>query len=261
MRFQFFPVVLALAACGPVPLEPRDPDPGAAHFVVQSYNVKDEKSSDPATVEAVGAANADIVALQEVTPAWEQTLRARYTDAYPYMLFHPLEGAEGLGFLSRYPLRDRGVLEEPHGWHPAWHAEAETDMGRVQLLNVHLRSMFTGRSNVVTAYFSTTVDHVEEMQRFAQVREEGIPTIILGDFNEEPDGAALQLLESQGFRNALPLFHPGQPTWHNPPSWQMQQTIDHVLFDRAFTPLNSWVENIGNSDHLPVLLHVQDSSF
>jgi len=230
--------------------------------VVQSYNIKNDLSGDPSTVEAVGAAaNADIVCLQEVTVAWEEALRARYADAYPYMLFHPLEGAMGLGFLSRFPLTDLGVLEEPHGWHPAWHAEAETTMGRVHLLNVHLRSMFTGRSNAVTAYFSTNEDHLEEMQRFSQVRVEGVPTIVLGDFNEDPDGPALTFLESQGFRNALPLFHPGQPTWHNPPSWQMEQTIDHILFDGAFTPLNSWVANIGNSDHLPVLLHVQDASF
>lgn len=261
MRFRFLSFLPAIVACGPVPLEARDPDPGAAHFVVQSYNVKEDKYADASTVDAVGAANADIICLQEVTPDWEQALKSRYADVYPYMLFHPLEGAEGLGFLSRFPLRDLGVLEEPHGWHPAWHAEAETDMGRVHLLNVHLRSMFTGRSNVVTAYFSTNADHVEEMRRFAEARVEGVPTIVLGDFNEGPDGPALQFLEGDGFRNALPLFHPGQPTWHNPPAWQMEQAIDHVLFDHAFTPLNAWVENIGNSDHLPVLLHVQDASF
>jgi hypothetical protein len=37
----------------------------------------------------------------------------------------------------------------------------------------------------------------------------------------------------------------------------MEMTIDHVLFDRSFIPLNSWVENIGHSDHLPVLAHVE----
>jgi endonuclease/exonuclease/phosphatase family metal-dependent hydrolase len=37
----------------------------------------------------------------------------------------------------------------------------------------------------------------------------------------------------------------------------MEQTIDHVLFDHAFIPLNSWVENIGHSDHMPVLAHVE----
>lgn len=257
MRFRFFPFLVAAVACGPVPLEPRDPDPGAVHFVVQSYNVKEGKDDDPATVEAVGAANADVICLQEVTPAWERVLRSRYADDYPYMLFHALEGPEGLGFLSRLPLRDLGFLEEIHGWHPAWHAAADTGMGPVQLLNVHLRSMFTGRSNVVAAYVQRSADHVEEMQGFAEACAPDLPTLVLGDFNEEPDGAALAYLEGHGFQNALPLFHPGEPTWHDPPAWQMEQTIDHVLFDKSFIPLNSWVEDIGNSDHLPVLLHVE----
>jgi endonuclease/exonuclease/phosphatase family metal-dependent hydrolase len=225
--------------------------------VVQSYNVKEGKDDDAATVDAVGAGNADVICLQEVTPAWEQVLRSRYERAYPYMLFHALPGPEGLGFLSRFPLRDLGFLEEVHGWHPAWHAEADTSMGPVQLLNVHLRSMFTGRSNVVTAYFSRSGDHVEEMHDFAEACEQHLPTLILGDFNEEPDGAALAYLGSRGFQNALPLFHPGQPTWHEPPAWQLEQTIDHILFDASFTPLNAWVEDSGNSDHLPVLLHVE----
>jgi endonuclease/exonuclease/phosphatase family metal-dependent hydrolase len=248
---------LPAIACGPVPLEPRDPDPGVPHFVLQTYNLRDEISGDPATTEAVGAGGADVICLQEVTSVWEGAIRNRYTDEYPYMLFHPLDGAEGLGFLSRYPLKDLGFLEEAHGWHPAWHVQAETVMGAVQLLNVHLRSMFTGRSNVVTAYVSTSDDHLEELQAFTAACDVELPTLVLGDFNEQPDGESLKFLEDRGFQNALPLYHPGQATWHDPPAWQMEQTIDHILFDRSFIPLNSWVEDIGNSDHLPVLLHVE----
>jgi endonuclease/exonuclease/phosphatase family metal-dependent hydrolase len=249
--------LLTTAACGPAPLEPRDPDPGVPHFVVQTYNILDENGADPGTLEAIGAGNADVVCLQEVTPEWERALRARYEGVYQYTMFHALSGSEGLAFLSRFPLLDLGFHEEIHGWHPAWHAQVDTDMGPIQILNVHLRSMFTGRPSAATAYFSTSSDHVEEVQGFSAACEKGIPTVVMGDFNEEPDGAAVAYLESRGFQNALPLYHPGQPTWHQPPSWQMEQTIDHILFDHAFIPLNAWVENIGNSDHLPVLAHFE----
>lgn len=249
--------LLPVFACGPIPLEPRDPDPGVPHFVIETYNIQDTSSGDPATLEAVGAANADVICLQEVTPVWEQALRTRYEEAYPFMMFHALDGSEGLGFLSRFPLTDLGFHEEVHGWHPAWHAQADMDMGAVQILNVHLRSLFTGRDNAVTAYLSTSSDHLEEVQGFSAACEAGFPTLVVGDFNEEPDGSAVSFLEGKGFQNALPLYHPGQPTWHDTPSWQMEQTIDHVLFDHAFIPLNSWVENIGHSDHLPVLAHVE----
>jgi endonuclease/exonuclease/phosphatase family metal-dependent hydrolase len=250
-------VWLALLACGPVPLEPREPTPGVPHFVIQTYNIQDTSSGDPATLEAVGAGGADVICLQEVTPVWEEALRGRYEDSYPHMLFSALDGSEGLGFLSRFPLTDFGFLDGINGWHPAWHVQVDMDMGPVQLLNVHLRSVFTGRTSAVSAYLSTSSDHLVEVQAFSAACEAGYPTLIVGDFNEEPDGAAVAYLAARGFQNALPLFHPGQPTWHDTPSWQMEQTIDHVLFDRAFLPLNSWVENIGHSDHLPVLAHVE----
>jgi endonuclease/exonuclease/phosphatase family metal-dependent hydrolase len=249
--------LLAICACGPVPLEPRDPDPGVPHFVVQTYNIQDTSSGDAVTLEAVGAGNADVICLQEVTPIWEQALRTRYQDSYPYMLFHALDGSEGLGFLSRFALTDLGFHEEIHGWHPAWHAQVDLEMGPVQILNVHLRSVFSGRSSATTAYLSTSSDHLEEVQGFSAECEAGFPTLVVGDFNEEPDGSAVAYLESKGFQNALPLYHPGQPTWHDTASWQMEQTIDQILFDHAFTPLNSWVETIGHSDHMPVLAHVE----
>lgn len=246
-----------LGACGPAPLEPRDPDPGSVHFVVQTYNIQDTSSGDPITLEAIGAANADVVCLQEVTPLWESDIRSRYSKMYPYMLFHSLDGSEGLGFMSKQPLHDLGFHEEVHGWHPAWHALVDMAMGPLQLLNVHLRSMFSGRSSAGTAYLSTSADHLEEVQAFSAACEHGMPTLVAGDFNEEPDGSAVSYMESRGFQDALPLFHPGQPTWHDPPAWQVEQTIDQIMFDHSFIPLNSWVEDIGHSDHIPVLAHLE----
>lgn len=258
MRGSLGLVSFVSLACGPAPLEPRDPDPGAPHFIVESYNIQDTTSGDPVSLEAVNSGNADVVCLQEVTAVWEAALRARYASTYPYMLFHAFEGSEGLAFLSRVPLDDLGFHEEVHGWHPAWHALAHFDAGPVQILNVHLRSMLSGRSSAATAYFSVSSDHLEEVQAFSSACNQTYPTLVVGDFNEEPDGSAVSFLEGQrGFQNALPLFHPGQPTWHDPPAWQMEQTIDHVLFDHAFIPLNAWVANLGHSDHLPVFAHVE----
>jgi len=260
MRAGFgFSTLVALAfGCGPVPLEPRDPDPGVPHFVVQTYNIQDTTSGDPYTLDAIGTGGAAVICLQEVTPIWEQAIRTRYASSYPYMLFHALDGSEGLGFMSNVPLHDLGFHDEMHNWHPAWHVLADMEMGPVQILNVHLRSTFTG-SNIATAYFSTGTDHLTEVQEFSAQCEKGYPTLVIGDFNQQPDGSAISYLEDRGFQNALMLYHPGQPTWHDPPAWQVEQTIDHILFDHSFIPLNSWVEDIGHSDHLPVLAHLEEA--
>lgn len=246
-------------ACGERPLEPRDPTPGAVHFRVQTYNVELTDASDPTTVAAVGAAGAEIVALQEVTPAWEAVLRDRYADAYPHMLFRPDAGAGGLAVLSKLPLEDRGLLVGPGDWHPAWHVLVRTPMGWVQLLNVHLRPVFSGGGDAAESYLTAGEDHRAQVQRYTDACD-GRPTLIVGDFNEGPDGDAVRWLEGRGYRNALPLFRPGQETWRfRSVGGQLAETIDHVLFDGSFEPLNAWVEVRGESDHIPVVAHLEQS--
>jgi endonuclease/exonuclease/phosphatase family metal-dependent hydrolase len=84
------------------------------------------------------------------------------------------------------------------------------------------------------------------------------PTLVIGDFNEEDDGAVIRWLEARGYRNALPLFRPGQHTWRHPLlGFELRQSLDHILFDRAFEPLDAQVLDAGRSDHLPVLARLQ----
>ena len=35
--------------------------------------------------------------------------------------------------------------------------------------------------------------------------------------------------------------------------------VHHVLFDGSFEPLNAWVSNVGGSDHLPVVVHLEEA--
>jgi endonuclease/exonuclease/phosphatase family metal-dependent hydrolase len=239
-------------------MTPRQPTPGVPHFRVMTYNVHRERSGDAPTVAAVGDVDADIACLQEVTAAWEQSLRARYAQKYPYMLFHPKENAGGVAMLSRYPLEDHGIMPFHGDWHPGWLVEVDTPGGHIQVLNVHLRSLFNGDRDWVSNYLSTSNDHLLELDSFMSKRATSLPTVVVGDFNESPDGDAVHTLEADGFRNALPLFHPGQYTWQGASvAKALEMTIDHVLFDRSFEPLNARVYRWGNSDHLPVVADLE----
>lgn len=263
MRALSVPLVLAICACGPAPLEPRDPTPGRAHFTIQSYNVTAERFSDAATVEAVGQANADIVCLQETGREWRPVLERRYAERYPYMLFGASEGAGGLAVLSRFPLTDEGEMESPNGanphWHPAWSVTADTGREGIRILHVHLRAILSGRDTDTEAYFTVDEDHELEMRTFASQFDMTVPrSLVVGDFNEEPDGPAVRYVEGHGYSNVLPLYHPGQPTWYEPSlGGQLNKTLDHILFDGTFSPLNSWALRAGNSDHIPVLAHLE----
>ena len=68
----------------------------------------------------------------------------------------------------------------------------------------------------------------------------------------------MRWLEARGYENALPLFHPDEHTWRHPLLvWEFHQMLDHVLFDRAFVPLDARVIHAGHSDHLPIVAQLQ----
>lgn len=229
------------------------------HFRVATYNVYLHDWDDPATVAAIGATEADIVALQEVTYAWKDVLLEEYGERWPHMAFRAEEnGAGGLAVLSAYPIEELGFHVGPGDWHPAWHVLVHTPMGPVQLFNVHLRPMFSGGSGPVDSYLTLGEDHIEQISTYAADYTFEGPTIVLGDFNEGPGGEALSWLERRGFRNVLPLFHPGQETFRvRSVGNQFAEAIDHILYDDSFTPLDAWVVQRGNSDHLPVVAHFE----
>lgn len=250
-------VLGASVGCVRPPLQPRDPTPGVPHFTVQTYNVFFRDPANPETLEAIGRADADVLALLEVNPAWEEAVRDRYGTEYPHAIYRPEPGAGGYAVISRFPLIDGGLHEAPH--HPGWHVLAQTPMGVVQLLLVHLRAHFKGRTDPLEAYLEVAADHRLDIATFTAECSESLPTIVLGDFNEEGGGSAVEYLEARGFRDALPLFHPGQPTYRHRRSLggQLDASIDHIMFDDSFVPLNAWVVDAGASDHFPVVAHFE----
>lgn len=254
-------VALALSACAATPIAPRTPAPGAATYRVESYNVECGKHDDATVIEAVGAGDADIVCLQETTPQYEAALRQRYATRYPYQMYRhnaPDMGSTGLAVLSRFPVVDRGHHPGPHGWHPAWYVEVRTPSGPIQVLLVHLRAKLSGRASDLSALVNVGKDHLEEIDHFMRWSVPDEPTLVVGDFNEEADGAAVTWLEARGYKNALPLFRPRATTWRHPLlAWELRETLDHILFDRAFLPLDARVIHAGHSDHLPVVARLQ----
>ena len=239
-------------------LAPREPTPGVPHRTGMRFNGPRDEAGDAGTVSAIGEPDADIVCLQEITPAWERAVRERYATQYPYMVIAPQDDAGGLAVLSRFPLEDHGIMRFQDDWHPAMRVVAETPAGRVQVVHVHLRSMFEGRSNPLASFVKRSGDHLSEIRTYKGQAEAGIPTIVAGDFNENQKGKAVRWLEARGFQNALRLYRPRQHTWRGRTITRpVKMTIDHVLFDQSFEPLDAWVARRGASDHYPVLAHLE----
>lgn len=235
---------------------PRAPAPGEAALRVMTYNVNYGLAGDPATIDAIAGADADVVLLQETSARWEVALRARLGDRYPHMAFHHAPAAGGMGVLSRLPLEGLEWLRPPAGgWFVAGRVVVVAPLGRVQILNLHLHPPISEGGSVVSGYFTTPAVREQELQRhFGRLRP-GEPTLVVGDFNEGAGGRALRWLQAQGYGNALQDFQPGADTWRWTTSVGTVRTqLDHLAYDeRLLTPLRAEVLSEGRSDHLPVV--------
>lgn len=245
---------LMTACVSPPELRPRAPTPGVPHVQIASFNVDLKRFDDAPTVEAVGRTGAAIVVLQEVSAGWREALEARYASDYPHRAYEG-EASGGLAILSKHPFADGGVIPGVDGWHPAWRVVVDAPTGPLQVLAVHLKPPYSKREGI-SGYFDADAAHVREIRTFLDACAPDLPTIVLGDFNESVDGAAIEFLEDRGFRNVLPQFRPGQETWRYARATYDQtiDTLDHILYTaRELDPLNAYVRYDGNSDHLPVV--------
>ena len=126
---------IAPTGCSTPPRTAELPTPGQPSLSIATFNVNFGLDGDPDTVAAIP--DADIVLLQETTEAWEHALE---TDPHPYRAFRHCCLAGGLAILSRFPFREAAYVDPPEGgWFPGWVLVAETPLGRLQLLDVHLR--------------------------------------------------------------------------------------------------------------------------
>ena len=218
-----------------------------------TYNVNYGLAGDRASLDAIARADADVVFLQETTSAWEIAIRGRLTDTYPQMGFRHCCTAGGLAVLSKTPFHTgKYIASEGEGWFPAWIVVVETALGDVQVLNVHLRPPLSSSGSVVSGYVSTPAIRRAEIARFYGHLDRGLPTLVVGDFNESDD-LAIAYLAERGLTSALPRFAGPQATWRWDTSiGRLSSQLDHIVHGPRLAPLEVRVIPAGRSDHLPV---------
>ncbi len=226
-----------------------------------TYNVNYANPDPQASLDAIAAADADVVLLQEITPAWQRALAHRFEKTYPHQIFRlHTRAAGGLAVLSKHAIVDEELMPSPNaGWFPAERLVVDTSLGRVQILNVHLRPAIDGGS-WIKGYFTTPPLRLREIEAYFPKLARDLPTIIAGDFNEAPEGGALAFLAKRGFTR-VPANDP--PTWHyvvekhGKSSEVLAMDIDHVMLDRHFVAKDVRVVDAGTSDHRPVIVTIE----
>jgi len=251
-------ILALLLGCSHTP-ERQPATPGArAALRVMTYNVNFGIPGDGPTLAAIEAGKADVVFLQEINKPWIDSLRATFGAAYPHMVFHPRGGAGGIGVMSRLPIRAQQLIarEQDDGWFPALRLVLESPLGPVQALVVHLRPPVSDGGSFVSGHFTAPAIHEKEIALFCQSLDRTLPTMVVGDFNEEEDGRAVAYLARAEWqmKSALPQFAPDRPTWRWPTSFHtFERRLDHIVYDVRLEPLNVEVMEAGRSDHFPVV--------
>ncbi|WP_440086150.1 endonuclease/exonuclease/phosphatase family protein [Streptosporangium sp. LJ11] len=223
---------------------PADRAAGGDLTVLQ-HNVGEENPDHEGTALALVRAGADLVALEELTPA----VRPVYENALASG--HPHRAVAGtVGLWSRYPLADpRPVDIRPPGVGPDWNrglrVTARTPHGDVAVYVAHLPSI---RIRPPDGFGSGRRDESAAKLGAAVASEKLDRVVLLGDLNGTLDDRGLAPLTSRmvstrrGFGFSWPAALP-------------LARIDHVM-TRTAIPVAAWTLPATGSDHLPLVARV-----
>ncbi|MER5884121.1 endonuclease/exonuclease/phosphatase family protein [Streptomyces sp. NPDC001941] len=217
------------------------PAQGGHDLTVLQHNVSDENPDPEAAARALLSVRADLLALEEVTPAALPRYRAVLDAAYPY---HARSGTVALW--SRLPLRDARPLDirpagVPEDWQRGLRATAATARGDVAVYVVHLPSVRIGAGGLRSARRDQSAARLGHL--LAAEAEERV--VLLGDLNGTVQDRGLAPLTSR-----LDTPRSGlAPSW---PAGLPLARIDHVLA-RAATVTRIGRGPATGSDHLPVV--------
>jgi endonuclease/exonuclease/phosphatase family metal-dependent hydrolase len=250
-------LVAALVGCTHPPVRQVPASDARPSLRVMTYNVNFGIPGDGPTLAAIETGNADVVFLQEINAGWERALRAKFSAAYPHAAFYPRGGGGGIAIMSRLPVSaERLIAPDGDGWFPALRLVLDSPLGPVQALVVHLRPPVSDGGSFVAGHFTAPAIHEREIARFCQTLDRELPTLVVGDFNEEEDGPAVAYLARPEWhmKSALPEFAPDCPTWR----WRtgfhtLERRLDHIIYDAHLEPLDVEVIDAGRSDHFPVV--------
>jgi len=243
---------IACRSCSPV--RPPEP-PTSPHLSVLTFNLDVDAPDKESALNTIEQSGADVVCVQEATPAWERALRERLGNRYRYVSFvHPANQYGGAGVLSRFPLGDEKWLPPAGGgWFPSQLVQVQTPLGKIQFLNVHLRPPSTNDGSKVLGYFTTGSVRREEIGQILSHLDSGLPAIVLGDFNEGDGGSAVSLVRARGLSDCLSQFDRHTATWHSRGGLiRLAERADHILYTPQLHCTGSKVIPQSSSDHDPV---------
>jgi vancomycin resistance protein VanJ len=217
---------------------------GAYDLRVLSQNVDADNPDPQKTAQELLAADADVVALEEITTADMKIYKAAFAKTYPYEVQR-----DTVALWSKYPVAQSKSVDVGFKWTRALRAEVNTPEGKVAVYVAHLASVRVGTSGFTSNQRNDTIKALGR-----QITDEKLSgVIVMGDFNGTANDRSLAPLTT-GLRSAQGAAGHGFGfTW--PAKFPMAR-IDHILV-RGVTPTKAWVMKSTGSDHRPVVAELR----
>lgn len=231
-------------------------DPIGPNFSVMTYNVNWGGGQPAKSLDVIRKANVDIVCLQETNDSWESYLRRELGSLYPYMEFRETLNrmGGGLAFLSKTKGRQIAYIPSDNTFFDGWIMVYQTPVGPVEILNVHLHPPVNESGSFgISGYVKSQDKRCQEIQRFCSYFTGQTPRLVMGDFNENDRGDALQYLSKQGMTDALAEFDQSSKTWRRKVSLiTLRDRLDHIVYSSNLYCFRCQVIPSGGSDHYPL---------
>lgn len=234
--------------------------PDAKTITLLTYNLHAEERLLEPMVEVIRGADADIVALQEMSGAAAKRFEAELAAAYPYRALHPVSSPyHGRGILSRYPIVDDYAWPEEYPI-PVRLERAELDIDGVPLTlyNMHAPPSYP--------IFGESYDIRPRAQQIADMlalaAEDSSAVILMGDFNITDQDENYQRITahfSDTYREVGWGLGFTNPDWSHDNSREgpafipLYTRIDYIFHNSDLQALEARVwPTSGGSDHRPV---------
>jgi endonuclease/exonuclease/phosphatase family metal-dependent hydrolase len=231
---------------------------------VATFNVNWGNQHGDRMLEAIAAAKADILCLQETTPQAERFLKPRLADRYPE--FHVV-GHEGDYYAERFVFASR-VKPLALKFHPPeaglfgfYVATFRIEGREVCVVNVHLAPVVIEPESRMLDAMNALADfeerHAKEIEAILAAIDPEKPTIIAGDFNSVSTFKAPQRLLEKGFIDSFASMHDDadhHATWKWPTRpLPLALRIDYLFHTPHFETTASEILRDGGSDHYPLV--------
>lgn len=212
---------------------------GHETLTVLSANVELGGADPDALVALVDRYHPDLLSVQELTPSLARKLRRNgIYRRLPHSVLMAQPKGHGAGLYARFPLT--ALAHQTHFLFRMPRAMIVLPNGRhLRVVAVHPQPP------------NMSVDRWEEALESLPTPGEGVPWVLVGDFNATFDQAEFRELVDRGYRDAGAATGKGlEPTW---PSQQVfpwgLMTIDHVLADQRLGVAEYGVDGLSGSDH------------